>query len=635
MGIENQELEIPESGLVVVLGFNQTSTAFESIGSGKTGLGEAISKTLLNIGRGSASEDDEPVSAYSRNELGNTLVQVYGTLDSTPFEVELGYKHKSLNRTGEGLRFKVGQDTICKSHLNLTREELFRVVNVSQEIAPWTVFIDGKSLNIKRTGQGRIVKLLMSALGQPSWETIHQRTKAALNELEAQCSIFEAALESATDRVGRGRESIESARKQVAEETQQLELEKRRMESELETLDSRLTGLNEAVSAAVDKKTVLKAKIRKVEEDSAEIVHKHEIHEQELRDAVATISKSREPIHGKVGRLRLEKQHADSTLSELLARPTICPKCKQPWNNGPSESDVKQARSSVKSAESRLEEVELSLQESTSKLKEAQKKVEESVKESREFSFRGDIRRMSDELSGLDDAIDTLKRQVLGVSRDIDRIKLGPNNTALTRAKTTLEERERHLNEATEDETRSKAELGEERQLANVVNYWSIGFSPVGIPNLVLKNSIDPLNQISHELSHRLSCGVLGVQFETNRELASGNIKNELTVNVRNKMGSKRLSSNGESGLVNLIVAETLSEVGQVSNRIGWRWYDEVINSQDRIVRQGILSYLKEMASRLQIPIFIVDHHPESANFADHILVATKSKEGITTYHWQ
>jgi DNA repair exonuclease SbcCD ATPase subunit len=116
----------------------------------------------------------------------------------------------------------------------------------------------------------------------------------------------------------------------------------------------------------------------------------------------------------------------------------------------------------------------------------------------------------------------------------------------------------------------------------------------------------------------------------------SGDERPDLDIEVNNKTGSKRLkgSSKGETGQINLIVAETIAEVGNVASRIGYRWYDEVANSQDPVVRQCVFRYLKEVANDLGILVFLVDHHPEAANFADHFLLVSKVAEKTSSVEW-
>ena len=122
--------------------------------------------------------------------------------------------------------------------------------------------------------------------------------------------------------------------------------------------------------------------------------------------------------------------------------------------------------------------------------------------------------------------------------------------------------------------------------------------------------------------------GTIDVVYSTRRELASGLEKAELVIEVKNTLGSKKLagSSKGEAGLANLVIAETLAEVGQISRRVGYRWYDEVVPHQDPVVCKSIYAHLREVAHKLGILIFMVDHNPVAADYADHILVVEKSK---------
>jgi DNA repair exonuclease SbcCD ATPase subunit len=120
--------------------------------------------------------------------------------------------------------------------------------------------------------------------------------------------------------------------------------------------------------------------------------------------------------------------------------------------------------------------------------------------------------------------------------------------------------------------------------------------------------------------------GTIEVRYSTMKELASGLEKAQLNIEVDNKLGDKDLggSSKGEAGLTNFIIAETLSEVGQVSRRVGYVWLDEVAPHQDSKVCQSLYSYLKEKANTLGILIFLVDHNPVAANYADKILLVEK-----------
>ena len=62
------------------------------------------------------------------------------------------------------------------------------------------------------------------------------------------------------------------------------------------------------------------------------------------------------------------------------------------------------------------------------------------------------------------------------------------------------------------------------------------------------------------------------------------------------------------------------------------RWYDEIVPHQDPKVCHSIYSYMKETANQQGILVFLVDHHPVAANYADHILIVEKTdKDSLIT----
>jgi DNA repair exonuclease SbcCD ATPase subunit len=168
--------------------------------------------------------------------------------------------------------------------------------------------------------------------------------------------------------------------------------------------------------------------------------------------------------------------------------------------------------------------------------------------------------------------------------------------------------------------------LAEDDITIKILDYWYQAYSPYGIPNMVLREAIGPLNREARRVSAAMTGGTIDVRFSTTRELASGKEKAQLNIEVDNKLGDKELagSSKGEAGLTNFIIAETLSEVGQISRRVGFRWYDEILPHQDPKVCQSIYSYMKDIAERLGVLVFLVDHNPVAANYADHVLLVEK-----------
>lgn len=630
MTIRDQEIEFPDQGLVFVSGVDESSQ-FESIGSGKTSLGEALSIAVCGI-RGRYSS----LGHYSTNEKGNTLVRVEGSFQDKGLVIEMGYKFKDLSKTGEGLRFKTGDTVISRSHVDLTRNELSQTLGITPEVAKWSVYIDGDNLDFSSLSQTQAVELMMAALGQPSWASYYEKAKKTLNELKSDVAAKKSSKETMLEMIETTKQGIIKAGELLDKEKTHFENQKAVMAQQLEEATKKLKGLEIEIDERAKKRKDIKASIKKIEDSLAEQNKALEIEEMKLRNEKAHISQEKKPLTLIENQASNEHYKADLDLKNLKLKPKECPTCKKPWDKGPSDSDIEKAQTKVQQASEKLKQVRAQIDEIRDREDTKQLEIDEHQKKQRQLNVKDQVRGFSNELDALDKLDVKASNECKSLEVQIALLNKGPSDSNLVKAQGVLDSKQASLVEYEEKLVNVTAELEENQELCKVVEYWSGAFNSSGIPNMVLSRSVDPLNQVSMALSHRMSGGTLGISYETTKELTSGAEKNCLNIKVKNSRGASRVTGNskGESGLTNLIVAETITEVGRVSSRIGFRWYDEVVNSQDPKVRKCILSYLKETANRLGILIFVVDHHPEVSAYADHVLRATKSKEGVTTFSW-
>lgn len=630
MTIRDQEIEFPDQGLVFVSGVDESSQ-FESIGSGKTSLGEALSIAVCGI-RGRYSS----LGHYSTNEKGNTLVRVEGSFQDKSLVIEMGYKFKDLSKTGEGLRFKTGDTFISRSHVDLTRSELSQTLGISPEVAKWSVYIDGDNLDFSSLSQTQAVELMMAALGQPSWASYYEKAKKTLSELKSDVAAKKSSKETMLEMIETTKQGIIKAGELLDKEKTHFENQKAVMAQQLEEATKKLKGLEIEIDERAKKRKDIKASIKKIEDSLADQNKALEIEEMKLRNDKAYISQEKKPLTLIENQASNEHYKADLDLKSLKLKPKECPTCKKPWDKGPSDSDIEKAQTKVQQASDKLKQVRAQIDEIRDREDAKQLEIDEHQNKQRQLSVKDQVRGFSNELDALDKLDVKAFNECKSLEVQVALLDKGPSDSNLVKAQGVLDSKQSSLVEYEEKLVSVTAELEENQELCKVVEYWSGAFNSSGIPNMVLSRSVDPLNQVSMALSHRMSGGTLGISYETTKELTSGDEKNCLNIKVKNSRGASRVTGNskGESGLTNLIVAETITEVGRVSSRIGFRWYDEVVNSQDPKVRKCILSYLKETANRLGILIFAVDHHPEVSAYADHVLRATKSKEGVTTFSW-
>jgi len=630
MTVREQEIDFPSQGLVFVSGVDE-SAQFESIGSGKTSLGEALCIAVCGI-RGRYAT----LGHYSTNEKGNTLVKVEGNFQDKDLTIEMGYKYKELSKTGEGLRFTLGSTQIARSHIDLTRGELGQTLGITPEVALWSVYVDGDRLDFSSMSQTQAVELMMAALGQPSWSTYYDKAKKTLTELKSDVAAKSSSRETLLELIETTKQSIVKADETLEQERVTFESQKEAMAKQLDEAQLRLTETQEKITERATNRKEIKAKIKKIEDSLADQNKAMEIEEMRLRNEKAVISHEKKPLTQLESQVSSEHYRSDLDLKSLKLKPKECPTCKKPWDKGPSESDIEKAASKVTESVGKLKEIRAKIEEINLREEAKQAEIDEQQKRQRQLNVKDQIKGFSNELDTLDRLDTKAASECTTLSVQVALLNKGPSDVGVVKAQGILDSKNASLVEYEDKVTVTTLELEENKQLCKVVEYWSGAFNSSGIPNMVLSRSVDPLNQVSMALSHRMSGGTLGISYETTKELSSGAEKNCLNIRVKNSRGASRVTGNskGESGLTNLIVAETITEVGRVSSRIGFRWYDEVVNSQDPKVRRCILSYLKETAQRLGILIFVVDHHPEVSNYADHVLRATKSKEGVTTFSW-
>ena len=638
MKFRNVELEFPDRGLIMVTGQNNASGgALQSVGSGKTGIGEAISRTLLGVsGRFNYAKQ------FSSHQKGDTYVKVEAELFSKPLVVELGYKCPELSTTAEALRFSYdGGKPIERALIAETRAELTKLIGVPSLLATWTVFVDGDNLKFNKLGQSESVELVMSALRQPPWSDYHERSKRAVGKFKQVLAKDEKAHEEATRRVRETELDWKDAQDAVARETK--DYERRKSENERLQTEQRanIAKLQAEIKACQKEQENISKKLKDIELKKSTDYHALEVERTTLVESIRVLERKRTPL------LETREQALEKHLEakrkfqayEASGKDKNCPTCGKVMTGKIDPAQLETLRQKAVAAEQAYTNSKTAYdtnEQAINAKNEAHTKLRQKIDA---LSVEKEVNELSQEYEELEDSIRDTNQTIHQAELKLAQSK-NVSDEKLRTAQATLAERERVKKQAATLITESSTTLITSQATMRVLDYWNLAFSPYGIPNMVLKDAIAPLNREARRVSSMMTGGTIEVLYNTRREQANGNEKAELVIEVNNTLGCTELagSSKGESGLTNLIIAETLSEVGQVSRRIGYRWYDEVVPHQDQVVCKSIYSHLRQIAHSLGIVIFIVDHNPVAADYADHLLVIEKSrsKEGVfSTAKWK
>lgn len=631
MTIRKAELEFPENGLVLVSGRNMASSGkMDSVGSGKTALGEALSRALVGV-RGRYTN----LGHFSTNSKGNMYVKVGADLAGKPLEVEIGHKCKEISPSGEGIRFKHGDGgAVERGKPQETRDELTGILGVTPELAAWTVFIDGDKLRFNDQSERAAVSLLMTALRQPSWDAYQKQAGAVMNDAKAKYEQARGIHANTQQEIADCEEALKQAIQDARAEAQAVAQEERSLKAEAKKTQDSITTVEEAIQKLQERQKAIKKELKALEESSAKQFADLEKEKAGFSTKGSQLQIKRTKLVEDRADIKSKWQTENNALTDMKSEPEKCPTCGKKWDKEHSADEVKTQEKKVADLKKKMDEKAGEIENVDKSITENNRAIQEVESRIRAMRTPAKNSLLSREYEDNDEAINGRQTDLTNHKLRLQALQQGPDRTELNRLQTIKTEREKASAEAKAALEDAAQGLVEAEALVQVSTYWYEAFGPTGIPNMILGEAIKPLNQIAKRISLLMTGGTINITYETSRELASGESSAELVIKVDNKIGSKRAegSSKGEAGLTNLIIAETLSEVGSVSNRVGFRWYDEILNSQDQTVRRSIMSYLRDLAKRLNILIFVVDHHQESASYADYVLIAEKTNEGTELY---
>lgn len=633
MKFHDTEVVFPDRGLVLVAGSNKASGGkLASVGAGKTGFGEAICRTLLGT-RGRFTH----AKSFSRDKKGNSYVKVEALHNGVPLIVENGFKCKELSQTGEGLRYRYGEKpAVERSKMDETRNEIASIVGVTPDLADWTVFIDGRKIEFDRLSQEDAVNLVMAAIMQPPWTQFFERSKKIVNTFDTNVVNDSNNHAAALRRLEHAKTEVTDAEAAFHEEENVYKSQRQLNDERIEQLGQEKTDRIKATETASTRQAAISKRIEQIENQKAEAHHKLEIERNELDDKIRAEQEKKDAAVEKRSTANATLQTAKEKLGELQATPKDCPSCGKPWDKAHSEEEITKATGKVEKAQEAYSKAVAKVSEITGAMGTLQTKRREVSTKLQNLNASNEINELSNEYQRLENANKQRDQRIHAIDLEIVNLKKDVSDANVKAAKATLNERKAQVTKISAEIKELAKIYADSQESLKVVKYWNRAFGPTGIPNMVLTEALGPMNEVSRAISNRMTGGTIHVTYSTTKMLATGASKAQLVINVDNEIGDSEIqgSSKGEGGLTNFIIAETLSEVGNVSSRIGFRWYDEIVPHQDPVVSRSIYSYMKEVANRLGILVFLVDHNPAAENYADHVLLIEKNTGG-TNVSWR
>lgn len=185
---------------------------------------------------------------------------------------------------------------------------------------------------------------------------------------------------------------------------------------------------------------------------------------------------------------------------------------------------------------------------------------------------------------------------------------------------TSLKHREKQLNEELVEIIKNKKIIDKK---ITMLEFWKNGFSPSGIPNMLIDESIPFMNFKVNEYLEKISGGRYIVSFDTMKENKSGDFKDKISVNVLDtltKASSRKKLSGGQTRIVDIATILTLSDLQCLTQDIKFNilLFDEIFDSLDD-ENIGYVSKILRLLAKDK-SIFLISHRHVDQIEADEVL---------------
>lgn len=177
-----------------------------------------------------------------------------------------------------------------------------------------------------------------------------------------------------------------------------------------------------------------------------------------------------------------------------------------------------------------------------------------------------------------------------------------------------------------------------ERVNADVVlrEFWLEGFGHRGLKAMLIRDYEDFLNGKLAQYSDSLTAGELTLTFKAQRELKSGELREEISFEAVNKFGASCYDdlSEGERQRVDLCVVLALQDLVRDLHRgrFSLALYDEIFDGLDETGCEQVMDYLTQQR-RTYGSVFVISHNPKLLGWpSDHVIRVVKTAEGSSIH---
>ena len=320
-------------------------------------------------------------------------------------------------------------------------------------------------------------------------------------------------------------------------------------------------------------------------------------------------------------------EQLESRYSRIKKLEGACPVCERPI----TKAHQKQV---LKMIEPELRKLEAAVREADAKVLEADEQRKQVEQGSREAARRiGDMRNQAiTKIRAAEEAlrenertkqeIERLEQQIMALLQQI-RIYAQEDSPYLPVIdKFTTEQQELGASLR-----RLKPKMEAHQLEINYLEFWRKGFGNQGLKSYILRAVTPYMNQRAAYYSQALTGGELTIEFTTQTQLKSGQVRDQFGVLVTNRNGAQTYQGNsgGEKSRADLVINLVLSDLvcTRAQKSYPQRFFDEPFENLDESGVDGVMGLLQDMAPKAG-SIFVVTHQAGMAGQFGRVVQVVK-----------
>jgi len=612
MSIRKATVDLADQGLVLVQGFNKDDSAFDSNGAGKSSIFESIVYSIFDKTTRGLKGDDVVNDIVGKNTC---VFLDFDDDNGVPYRIARYRKHNEhkngvyVYRDSKNITPKSAKDT------NKFIESLFQIDY--DTFTNSILFGQGLIKMFSVASDSEKKDILEKILNMTVFRDAQNEAKNRLTEVKTDISKAEKIIETSKNLQTEVEATIASLKKSEKEHASNINGEIKKLSDELEEREKEFT-----LEVASD--TDSEVKLENLNEQKAEVMEKlkkfdaYEKHRNnyfvDLKTLIADQKRLDKDVDDLKGELEKAKAH------------TSCSACGQDI----PESKIEQ---SLKFVTDKIREKLIAKKDLASKIETKKAEIlkfDKFLEGKTELQAQKDV--ITGEISEVTALINTRARIISDIKNRIETL-----NSSIEQLKGQLEktfkpliaEKEASLERLKVDEEDASVELVVLKEKSKKIEFWVKEYGNQGIKSYLLDSVTPFLNERANRYLRKLAGSTTEITFSTQKELKSGEMKEQFEIRITNLVGggSYIKNSSGERRRIDLAISLALQDLvmTRAKGKLNVLLYDEIFDSLDAVGCENAIQLLQEIQKNVE-SVYVITHNDILKAYFDKYLTVTKEK---------